>query len=1086
MNDKDRTTSSRATQNMEAPYRMSADINSVELASQSFLADSLSPDVSSAQTPQALYPPPRVDYVYDDQFGLPIAHGGTTYDSTPALTGTVRSGVAQVAIYANDELIGYAKVLWNGKWTFIAPHQDNGEITFTVAAADINGRIISAPSEPTTIAIEAADHAGPPNIYTIADNSAGNTVIVEPGGETSDATPTLHGRSELGTAKVAIYVNGELSGYAETYQNGAWEFTLPPQNLGPIEITVTALNASGQPISVPSDPIALEITGANHHEPPRIDSVYDDQAYQQIGPGGNTFDDTPTLRGRADIGVAKVAVFVNGELVGYADTSPNGQWYFNLPSQGAGPVELTTIAANASGGFISLPSDPIAFEIKDANHREPPRIDSLYDDQAYQQIRPGSSTYDDTPSLNGRVGVGVAKVAIFVNGELVGYANANQNGNWNFQLPSQGVGPVELTTIATDASGRFISAPSDPIAFEIKDVIHRESPRIDSLYDDQAFQQIRPGSSTHDDTPSLNGRVGVGIAKVAVLVNGELVGYANVNQNGNWSFQLPSQGAGPVELTTIATDASGRFISAPSDPIAFEIKDPSHREPPRIDTVYDDQAHQQIGHGGSTRDDTPTLSGRANSGVAKVAVFVNGELAGYADVKIEGFGQGHWQFTLPPQGTGPVEVTTIAANAAGGFISVPSDPIAFEITGAARQQELPSIESIYDSVSYQAIGQGDSTRDNTPTLSGRVNADAAKIAVFVNGALTGYAGVNVEGGWHFTLPSQSPGQVEVTIAAANAAGQLISAVSDPIAFQITDTGHREPPRVDSVYDDVAYQPIRAGGSTRDDTPTLSGRADADVVKVAVLVNGETVGYANTDSNGYWSFELPSQQSGHIEVSVAAANGAGQLISGQSNPIGFEISEAGPGKPAPYIDTIYDDVANQPIEAGGTTYDDTPALRGYVVGNDTAKVAVFVNGELAGYANVSFNASWKFQLPSQEPGEVKITVAGANAAGELISDQSSPIVFEIKDANQQSQSEPELESLDLPLGALLSANDAELFTDADDAMQTVASADPYALSATELQAWNSDAVSPYGTTAVEVAVMSVTQPMEDQAQAHSLF
>ncbi|MBH8522560.1 Ig-like domain-containing protein, partial [Pseudomonas aeruginosa] len=164
------------------------------------------------------------------------------------------------------------------------------------------------------------------------------------------------------------------------------------------------------------------------------------------------------------------------------------------------------------------------------------------------------------------------------------------------------------TATATDEAGN-VSDPSPAITITV-DTVAPDVPVFDAV-----GGQPNGGLIT-DATPTVGGTGTTGDT-VIVYNNGVEVGRVDV-VNGEWSFVLPPQQDGLLNITVAGVDAAGN-VSAPS-PVVSVTLDTLAPEIPVISAVADSQlSNNQL----YTQDGTPTLTGTGEPGTT-VIVSVNG------------------------------------------------------------------------------------------------------------------------------------------------------------------------------------------------------------------------------------------------------------------------------------------------------------------------------------------------------------------------------------------------------------------------------------------------------------------------------
>ncbi|WP_269791772.1 Ig-like domain-containing protein [Stenotrophomonas sp. Iso1] len=478
---------------------------------------------------------PSITEVGDDVGSIqgPIANGASTDDTTPTLKGQAEAN-STVHIYDNGKLIGSVPAGGNGLWSFTPTTPlAGGEHDFTVTSEDKAGNV-SVPSDIHGVVIDTVAPAKPV-IETVYDDQGGQTGNLTSGDETDDAQPTISGSAEPNST-VVIYDNGKKIGQAAVDENGKWTFepSLPLLD-GEHDLTVVNVDSAGNE-SLPSDVFTI-ITDTVQPEKPEITSVTDNEgALQgQIVQGEITDDLTPAISGNAEPN-STVILWDNGVKIGQAPVDAAGNWTF-VPSDalqlGLHSIHVTSVDGV---GNASEPSDAFDFTI---NRELPtaPSITNVADDvgQFTGFVLNGRYTDDAKPTIHGK-GVAGEKIEILVDGELIGSTYVGVDGRWKFTAETAlEDGMRVLTAVSVSAAG-IPSEMSNEFRINL-DTKAPDAPTIETVMDDVGISQgeLKDGEYTDDRRPTFNGKAEAG-ATVIVYDNGDEVGDARVDENGNWTW----------------------------------------------------------------------------------------------------------------------------------------------------------------------------------------------------------------------------------------------------------------------------------------------------------------------------------------------------------------------------------------------------------------------------------------------------------------------------------------------------------------------------------------------------------------------
>jgi hypothetical protein len=391
-----------------------------------------------------------------------------------------------------------------------------------------------------------------------------------------------------------------------------------------------------------------------------------------------------------------------------------------------------------------------------------------------------------------------------------------------------------------------------------------------------------------------------------------------------------------------------------------------------------------IANPGTTDDTTPTLSGTGTAGNT-VNIFKDDVLQGTAVVKADGT----WDYTLAPQEEGTYELKTSFTDPAGNeSAQTPAHVITIDTTPPA----LGSIEGVTDDYSGtpQEIANGGRTNDDTPAVHGRGEA-GAKVALWNGSVLLGTATVALDGTWSVQLGTQRDGTYNYTATFSDEQGNTTERTPQ---YQVTiDTTPPAVGTIVSVIDNGSGTDvvISSGGSTNDNTPTVSGtgREEGAIVKIW---NGPTLLGTAVVAGGVWTVELPDQVDGTYNLTASFVDDLGNESGHTAPPYSIIIDTAAPDKPT--ISDAYDNVgADQGWKTSGTTIDDsTPQLRGTAPGG-AHHVEIWEGTTLLGTAAVAGDGSWLYTTPTRAVGSHTFTVKAVDAANN-VSDVSDDFTLNI--------------------------------------------------------------------------------------------
>ena len=398
---------------------------------------------------------PVIDTVQDDQGSQTgnLASGDSTDDTKPTINGSGEPN-STVVIYDDGKKIGEAEVGADGKWTF-EPSEPllDGKHDLTVVNVDGAGNE-SAPSDVFTLITDTVSPVKP-QITAVTDNEGAKQGQLVSGEVTDDLLPEISGKAEANST-VIIWDNGLKLGQVQADANGDWTFVpTAPLQLGLHAVHVTAVDAVGNE-SEPSDAFDFSI---NRELPtaPSITHVADDvgQFTGFVQNGRYTDDATPTINGRGVAG-EKVEIRVDGELIGSTYVGEDGRWKYTAATPLDDGMRTITAVSVSAAGVSSTVSNEFQINL-DTKAPDAPSIESVLDNVGTLQgeLSDGEYTDDRRPTFNGKAEAG-SSIIIYDNGEEVGDAWADANGNWtwtpNFNLT---YGEHEFTFEPFDTAGNI-------------------------------------------------------------------------------------------------------------------------------------------------------------------------------------------------------------------------------------------------------------------------------------------------------------------------------------------------------------------------------------------------------------------------------------------------------------------------------------------------------------------------------------------------------------------------------------------------------------------------------------------------------
>lgn len=536
-------------------------------------------------------------------------------------------------------------------------------------------------------------------------------------------------------------------------------------------------------------------------------------------------------------------------------------------------------------------------------------------------------TQDNVLFLRGTADGNVAQVQVLLDGAELALAPV-AGGSWSVATPALSDG-VHTFTFRSVAANGFLGQDASSADVTI-DTAPPVPARVNALNADSPTPTI---SGTWSGQPGES---------LQIAVAGKI--YSPVTDGTNWSLTLPSGSAlpgGVFDVVATTLDASG---NASQDATSNELTVRAV-VPPVIQTLTDDTgaaADDRI-----TRDNTPTLSGTADPGAARVNIYQSAERelrVGTADVS-----GNSWSFTSGALDDGAYVFLAKSVDANGNE-SDSSSP--FSVTIDTRAPVAATVNAL-------------NTDDPTPILSGTWSGEAGDtLSVLVAGktytpSLSGTT-------WTLRLAAGDAlpdGTYDVVATTVDTAGNASrDATSNELKIAAANA-----PTILSFEDDTGAD--ASDRITRDNSPTLSGRASGGVESVNVYANGLKLGSADV-SGGAWRFASDTLGDGTYSF-VARSVGAGGKESGPSVPLTIKID------------------ATPPVEAKVdplTTQNPTPKIGGTWSGASGDRLTVSVAGNT--YVPDTVGTVWSL-TPTDKlaPGVYDVVALTEDAAGNLSQDLS---------------------------------------------------------------------------------------------------
>ncbi len=894
-----------------------------------------------------------------------ITPDSTVNDARPVLSGTAEPG-ALVTIRDGDTVLGSVTTNSDGSWRFTTPPLSEGGHSLTSTVTDLAGNSSPA-SAPLNFTVDTVAPAAVSDLQ-VTDNAGSNTGPLTSGQFTDDNTPTLSGTAEAGSV-VRVYDGDVLLGSAATDSNGNWSLTLPALSNGQHNLTTTVTDAAGN-VSPASPAFTLAVDAGSVPATSSLE-ITDDRGSTLVTLADNdsTGDNTPVLSGVATAGDV-VRLYNGTTLLGSVVADGDGQWRFTPDALADGTYAFRAVATSTTGAETSSPVINITI---DTTVPAAPSGVQLGNENG-DPVAPGSSTNLTTPTLSGTAEPG-STVTVRDGDTVLGTTTTDADGNWSYTTPPLSDGDHALTSTVTNAAGNTGPA-SAPVAV----TVDTQPPAATSglQLNNQDGNALPAGGATNETSPTLSGSAEPG-SIVTVSDNGDVLGSAVADSDGNWSFTPPQPlDEGPHSLTTTVTDAAGNTgpVSAPVNMVVDTTAPASAGDL----LLSNGQSGNEIT--GITNSTTPVLSGSAEPG-STVTVSDGDNVLGSTTAGSDG----SWSFTSPVLQPGEHSLTTVVTDPAGNSGEA-STPVVFTIDTTAPAAPA-ALQAANDEGNTPVPVSNGVTNDATPRLSGSGVAPGSVVTVSDGDEVLGSVTVGEGGTWSF-VPDEplSDGDHSLTAVTTSPAGNS-SAPSAPLVLTV-DTAPPAAANGLQLNNDQNGNAINAGGVTNDTSPALSGSAEPGST-VRVYDNGTLLGSVSAGSDGAWRFtpETPLAAGPH-SLTTTVTDAAGNS-GDDSAPLNFTIETT---PPAAADELVLSNDSNGTLVAvtSGATSDTTPVLSGTAAAGST--VTVRDGTTVLGSVVAEDGGTWRFtpESPLSE-GQHSLTATVTSPAGN-VSEPSPALVFTV--------------------------------------------------------------------------------------------
>ncbi|EHR4216505.1 non-fimbrial adhesin SiiE [Salmonella enterica] len=816
-------------------------------------------------------------------------------------------------------------------WTPISKNAA-GQWEFTAGSALPDGHY--------TLHVQATDRAGNTANstlgFTVDTQIDGLSVVMldDAGKDSTDGITNITSpRFEISAREQLQSVTVILNGKSSTLTQGAgnkWLFT-PDTPLvdGTYKIEIVAEDIAGNKISkevsftidtIVSDP-SIDLLDADDTGESAVDNI--------------TSVTTPRfVIGNVPADIDTVVIRING--VSYPVTANgNNLWEFQVPvalNDGVyeAVVVFRDIAGNTSETKLPFTIDTttsVSVRMEPASDTGSSNSDNLTNKQ--------NPKFEGTAEPN-------AKLVITIVDDKSGREvlkhtiTVGADGNWSVTPNILPDGMYTINVVATDVAGNTAQTQErftiDTVT--IDPTIRLSDPSIDDQYEATSLR------------PEFKG-LAEAFSTIMIQWDGKVVGSANANANGEWSWTPPSVLApGSYVVSIVAKDKAGNESSQVDFPVVIPVIDVT---PPTI-KLSEESDSGALGDF-TTNNKTPTLIGSTLPNTI-VSIYVDGVKVGEATADTAG----RYTFQLSEMKDGHYVVQVGIVN--------PRDNSELRSTAVDVTIDTEVAELVWN---ISGMHEGGYINTVTPEIGGTSEPNS-KITIFVNGVEKAIAYTTGAGHWGVVLPALgNDGNYELTFKVEDVAGNIrefgpqnviLDTVISPLTVVL-----READDSGKVGDWITNKSHVTIDGTAEAGSTLTIRNPQGVV-IATLVVG---------NDGRWSAELDLREGSNafVVVSEDKAGNSQQKEILIEHDTQIEISDISLSRDTNSGDK-YDLITNNK----------SPVL--VAMTDPGATVQVYINGVLQGTVEASSSGNISYTMPANSAdGEYQVQFVATDTAGNRV-------------------------------------------------------------------------------------------------------
>ncbi|EIO8075582.1 non-fimbrial adhesin SiiE [Salmonella enterica] len=816
-------------------------------------------------------------------------------------------------------------------WTPISKNAA-GQWEFTAGSALPDGHY--------TLHVQATDRAGNTANstlgFTVDTQIDGLSVVMldDAGKDSTDSITNITSpRFEISAREPLQSVTVILNGKSSTLTQGAgnkWLFT-PDTPLvdGTYKIEIVAEDIAGNKISK-----EVSFTIDTIVSDPSIDLLDADDTGESAVDNITSVTKPRFVIGNVPADIDTVVIRING--VSYPVTANgNNLWEFQVPvalNDGVyeAVVVFRDIAGNTSETKLPFTIDTttsVSVRMEPASDTGSSNSDNLTNKQ--------NPKFEGTAEPN-------AKLVITIVDDKSGREvlkhtiTVGADGNWSVTPNILPDGMYTINVVATDVAGNTAQTQErftiDTVT--IDPTIRLSDPSIDDQYEATSLR------------PEFKG-LAEAFSTIMIQWDGKVVGSANANANGEWSWTPPSVLApGSYVVSIVAKDKAGNESSQVDFPVVIPVIDVT---PPTI-KLSEESDSGALGDF-TTNNKTPTLVGNTLPN-AIVSIYVDGVKVGEATADTAG----RYTFQLSEMKDGHYVVQVGIVN--------PRDNSELRSTAVDVTIDTEVAELVWN---ISGMHEGGYINTVTPEIGGTSEPNS-KITIFVNGVEKAIAYTTGAGHWGVVLPALgNDGNYVLTFKVEDVAGNIrefgpqnviLDTVISPLTVVL-----READDSGKVGDWITNKSHVTIDGTAEAGSTLTIRNPQGVV-IATLVVG---------NDGRWSAELDLREGSNafVVVSEDKAGNSQQKDILIEHDTQIEISDISLSRDTNSGDK-YDLITNNK----------SPVL--VAMTDPGATVQVYINGVLQGTVEASSSGNISYTMPANSAdGEYQVQFVATDTAGNRV-------------------------------------------------------------------------------------------------------